>query len=376
MSEMIVVKDSTITTCAMAGLGIFSHAERSSTSSAFAAGLASPKGFAAAPDLAKGLAPAPGADPNAPVSAKGDAPAAGGLDALAGGAAPNGLAGGGGRGGAEGARRLCARGGSGGAERRGRGGGGARLGLGLGRGVERRGGHVERARRLARAFRARRGLVRLEGVLERQRLLARHLPLAERAREGFGRPLARLRHRRRRLLGRVVLRGADGQPSPPAAPTPPRRGRHPPERRSRAAARPEARARGRAARDAARGYRGDGCRRDRRHHFLERAPPVRREAKNAARRRRGSREALAMGTSESDDDGRDLLAPRKRATEIVRMSSLKLLPERASVSAVAHDDLALHASSAGYPQAAPGAGRARYRRHTSARVTHARISLS
>ena len=80
MSEMIVVKDSTITTCAMAGLGIFSHAERSSTSSAFAAGLASPKGFAAAPDLAKGLAPAPGADPNAPVSAKGDAPAAGGLD--------------------------------------------------------------------------------------------------------------------------------------------------------------------------------------------------------------------------------------------------------------------------------------------------------
>jgi hypothetical protein len=83
-----------------------------------------------------------------------------------------------------------------------------------------------------------------------------------------------------------------------------------------------------------------------------------------------------MGTSESDDDGRDLLAPRKRATEIVRMSSLKLLPERASVSAVAQDDLALHASSAGYPQAAPGAGRARDRRHTSARVTHARISLS
>lgn len=82
-----------------------------------------------------------------------------------------------------------------------------------------------------------------------------------------------------------------------------------------------------------------------------------------------------MGTSESDDDGRDLLAPRKRATEIVRMSSLKLLPERASVSAVAQDDLALH-SSAGYPQAAPGAGRARDRRHTSARVTHARISLS
>ena len=243
MSEMIVVKDSTITTCAMAGLGIFSHAERSSTSSAFAAGLASPKGFAAAPDLAKGLAPAPGADPNAPVSAKGDAPAAGGLDALAGEAAPMGLP-------AATRARRRRRGSRALRPRRERGRrkarprrrrGSARPWAWPGRRAPRRA--CRTGCRLARAFRARRGLVRLEGVLERQRLLARDLPLAERAREGFGRPLARLRHRRRRLLGRVVLRGADGQPSPPRRPRPPRRGRHPPERRSRAAARPEARAR-------------------------------------------------------------------------------------------------------------------------------------
>ena len=101
MRLMMVVKDSTITTCAMAGLGSFSHGDlSSSTGAASGAGFASPNGFAAAPDLANGEAPALGAAPNAPVSAKGEAPAAGGLGVavapngdFAGVAAPNGLAG-------------------------------------------------------------------------------------------------------------------------------------------------------------------------------------------------------------------------------------------------------------------------------------------
>ena len=91
MRVMIVVKDRTMTTCAMAGLGIFSHADLSSTFSCTGALLgASPKGLAEDPDCAKGDPPAAGADPNALVSAKGDLPAAGAAGAAV---APKGLAG-------------------------------------------------------------------------------------------------------------------------------------------------------------------------------------------------------------------------------------------------------------------------------------------
>ena len=57
---MMVVNESTITTCAIAGFGSFSHAVRVSSTGAFA-GFASPNGFAAAPALAKGLTPVLGA---------------------------------------------------------------------------------------------------------------------------------------------------------------------------------------------------------------------------------------------------------------------------------------------------------------------------
>lgn len=88
MREIIVVNDSTMTTCAIAGFGSFSHALRVSSSFAGAGadffGAASPNGFAAV-DCANGE-PAFGT----PASANGDPPAAGGF---AGAAAPNGLAG-------------------------------------------------------------------------------------------------------------------------------------------------------------------------------------------------------------------------------------------------------------------------------------------
>eukprot|EP00982_Pelagococcus_subviridis_P003566 26869-Pelagococcus_subviridis.AAC.1 len=87
MREIIVVNDSTMTTCAIAGFGSFSHALRVSSSFAGAGadffGAASPNGFAAV-DCANGE-PAFGT----PASANGDPPAAGGF---AGAAAPNGLA--------------------------------------------------------------------------------------------------------------------------------------------------------------------------------------------------------------------------------------------------------------------------------------------
>jgi hypothetical protein len=73
MSEMIVVNDSTITTCAIAGLGSFSHAFRVSSSAAALGldrvALASPKGFADAL-CANGDAPLLAVDA-APASAKG-----------------------------------------------------------------------------------------------------------------------------------------------------------------------------------------------------------------------------------------------------------------------------------------------------------------
>ena len=70
ISEMIVVNDSTITTCAMAGLGSFSHALLVSSSAGLGLALdavASPKGFAA-PLCANGDAPGRAA------CANGDAP--------------------------------------------------------------------------------------------------------------------------------------------------------------------------------------------------------------------------------------------------------------------------------------------------------------
>ena len=152
--------------------------------------------LAAAPDLAKGP-PAPGAD-NAPVSAKGGAPGADWGRAR-------------GRGGAERARRRRVQ-----ARRRRRTPQAFAPAAGAGRPARPR-----RRRGSARPWawpgrRARRGpstanvaspapfapvadLFVSKGSWNAQRLLARHLPLAERAREGFGRPLARLRHRRRRL---------------------------------------------------------------------------------------------------------------------------------------------------------------------------------
>ena len=214
MRLMMVVKDSTITTCAMAGLGSFSHGDlSSSTGAASGAGFASPNGFAAAPDLANGEAPALGAAPNAPVSAKGEAPAAGGLGVAV---APRmgtlrcrraeragGLRAGGGRGGAEG-----------GGGRGGGGVGGRCRGRGLLRGgVEGGGGHVEGADRLSSGLHPGDGFL-LERVLEGERLLARRLALAEGGREGLGGPLASLRHRRLGRLRGVVLRRADDEPSP------------------------------------------------------------------------------------------------------------------------------------------------------------------
>jgi hypothetical protein len=90
MSEMIVVNDSTITTCAIAGLGSFSHAFRVSSSAAALGlarvALASPKGFADAL-CANGDAPLLAVDA-APASAKGDPPAG-----FEGAAAPKGDAG-------------------------------------------------------------------------------------------------------------------------------------------------------------------------------------------------------------------------------------------------------------------------------------------
>ena len=89
MSEMIVVNDSTITTCAIAGLGSFSHAFRVSSSAALGlarVALASPKGFADAL-CANGDAPLLAVDA-APASAKGDPPAG-----FEGAAAPKGDAG-------------------------------------------------------------------------------------------------------------------------------------------------------------------------------------------------------------------------------------------------------------------------------------------
>ena len=87
---MIVVNDSTITTCAIAGLGSFSHAFRVSSSAAALGlarvALASPKGFADAL-CANGDAPLLAVDA-APASAKGDPPAG-----FEGAAAPKGDAG-------------------------------------------------------------------------------------------------------------------------------------------------------------------------------------------------------------------------------------------------------------------------------------------
>ena len=87
---MIVVNDSTITTCAIAGLGSFSHAFRVSSSAAALGlarvALASPKGFADAL-CANGDAPLLAVDA-APASAKGDPPAG-----FEGAAAPKGEAG-------------------------------------------------------------------------------------------------------------------------------------------------------------------------------------------------------------------------------------------------------------------------------------------
>ena len=69
-----------------------------------------------------------------------------------------------------------------------------------------------------RRSRARDGFVRLERILEWKRLLARHLPLAERRRQGLGRSLARLRHGLRLVsvvaLGRGVAGGSLGAARP------------------------------------------------------------------------------------------------------------------------------------------------------------------
>ena len=81
ISEMIVVNDSTITTCAMAGFGSFSHALLVSSSAGLGLALdavASPKGFAA-PLCANGDAPLA-----APLCANGDAPLAAGFAGAAG----------------------------------------------------------------------------------------------------------------------------------------------------------------------------------------------------------------------------------------------------------------------------------------------------
>ena len=88
ISEMIVVNDSTITTCAMAGFGSFSHALLVSSSAGLGLALdavASPKGFAA-PLCANGDAPLA-----APLCANGDAPSL--ATGFAGAAAPKGDAG-------------------------------------------------------------------------------------------------------------------------------------------------------------------------------------------------------------------------------------------------------------------------------------------